>query len=55
MRAFPQPQSGPFAFARNGINRRKRPTVEPILPALIRAVAFFSTLPLPFFAALLIN
>jgi hypothetical protein len=55
MRAFPQAQSGPFAFARNGITRRKRRTVEPMLPALIRAVAFFSTLPLPFFAALLIN
>ncbi|WP_159007583.1 hypothetical protein [Bradyrhizobium sp. S69] len=55
MRVFPQPQSGPFAFARNGITRRKRAAVEPMLPALIRAVAFFSTLPLPFFAALFIN
>jgi hypothetical protein len=55
MRAFPQPQSGPFTFARNGITLRKRPTVEPVLPALIRAIAFFSTLPMPFFAALLIN
>jgi hypothetical protein len=55
MRAFPQPQSGPFTFARNGVTRRKRAAVEPILPALIRAIAFFSTLPMPFFAALLIN
>ena len=55
MRAFPQLQSGPFAFARNDITRRKRLAVEPMLPALIRAVAFFSTLPMPFLAALLIN
>jgi hypothetical protein len=53
MRALPHRYSSPSAPA--GFTRRKRATIEPMFPALIRAVAFFSLLSLPFFAALLIR
>jgi hypothetical protein len=55
MRALPHRHSNPSAPAGHGFTRRKRATVEPMFPALIRAVAFFSMLSLPFFAALLIR
>ena len=45
---------GPSAKAENHLARRaRRASIEPVLPALVRSVIFFSALATPFVVALL--
>jgi hypothetical protein len=56
MRVLSLRDPAPSASARHEFSpRRRRATVEPMLPALIRGVAFLSVLAMPFVAALLMR